>query len=467
MALTTASLRSRKIHRIIEIRKKATRISSAGGKILSKLARAASFGFSALVSFFNLDFSSLWDVMVEGYFALKTFDWNATDKALEKQIEQNNKSIVNVLADAIGEQIGFGAVRLATVFTGKFGDKSAAAAQHIKIPVLASRTGLALADEANEEVRNQVRRLLTTATKALVSNALITATLTARRNEWFGAQSITKPQSNGSIAAKVEEKIEKLPEFWRQPVENLFEGIESGIIQAGYVVTTQVDDLVAASRYAKKESSLVRTIDVKVIPGSEETLRFHGPQEEIKGAIQGAIATAQILGNRDVGLIAGSPRDERMQMPNQLRHLTIFFTTNPTYPDNPSKKKHYWAEVSVPDVKAGLSAKDLKSTLTKFTRGPTCVTGRLSNGRSLKLYASSKAEGKSTLTQLCSLSSEALDIESLRYSEGSTGPEVEVVYPFKAVLNYPRRKKGRPPGPPGDSIVFLLWSDNPSSTPTT
>jgi len=218
--------------------------------------------------FFNISFDSIWDTLINGYFQLKSFDWNATDKELQKQIEANNKAIVNAAASGLGEQLGIGTVRLVNGFVGRFlgqtsnKARSASAAEGIKIPVLSSRIGASLADEQNTELANSVRYFLLTASGAIASNAFISFVLTARRNEWLGQKSITTPQVDGSIAAKIERKIEKLPEFWREPVQNLISGFESGVFQAGYVISRNFDDAYFEAIYARQNQGDYTTLTI-------------------------------------------------------------------------------------------------------------------------------------------------------------------------------------------------------------
>lgn len=463
LALPLGTLRSRT--KAIEIKAKRTVANVGQGLkgILQKIARFAGWAFGQICKFFNLSFDRLWDIIVEGYFAIKYFDWNATDEALQKQMEANNQRILNVGAEALGEQLGFGTVRLANFFLGRFlGSKGKEKAAKIKVPVLSARVGLALAEEGEEEAVAGLRRFLTTTLTAQISNAFIASVLWARRNKLFGLESITKAQSNGSIHQKIEEKIQQLPEWMRQPVENFIEGFEDGIIEAGYVVATTIDDHVAAMRYAQR-SGFKRTVEVKPQKGSEEKLKFVGTQTEVKEQMQLTVyGTYPLIENRDIGEYFGNPIEEQIKLRPQLRTLKLHFCE---YERPPFRRKGILGkrcEISVPDCRQGLSWKDLKAAVRRYQTGEFYVTCRLENGRQMCGWFASEQEGRSTLTELAGLSTENLVLDSFRVSKGVVDDptkRIKTVYPVRAALVFPRRKNGDRAGIVGNAQRLDLWTD--------
>lgn len=258
----TSKLASKRLDREIEIKRKTSKIASKGVKILGKLARLAGSFIGAICRFFNLDFAELFDGLVEAYFTIKEFDWNATDKAIEDQIKANNQSIATTAARLAGQNLGFSAVRLANFFLGK----SAQAAQSIKIPVLSARIGLALAEEGNEEAANAVRNFIRSASGSIASNAFLSAVLFMRRRELMGMKSNTNESlPNGSIAQKIDQQVKKLPLDWQNPTKAFIDGFEDGIIDAGYVVAMEIDDFVLAQRYAQRLDDPIRTVEVEYV----------------------------------------------------------------------------------------------------------------------------------------------------------------------------------------------------------
>lgn len=477
MALTFAveSLRSRTTSAAIQAKRTASTALKGAKGWLAKLAKMGGWLVGKIVKYFNLDFSRLWDMIVQGYFALKYFDWNATDEALNKQMEANNKRIAVAAAQTIGTYLGWGAVRLANFFLGRFlGSKAKQTAAKIKVPVLSARVGLALAEEGNEEVASEVRRFLSVTAGAQISNGFIAFILAARKNHWFGLESITKPQSNGSIAQKIEEKIEKLPEFWRQPVEELIESFEEAIVEAGYVISYTIDDHVAAMRYATQTSQGPdRTIEITP-EGSEEKLVFAGPQTQLEQAIRSTVmGTYPLIENRDLGLINGAPVDEQIKMENQLRKITLLYCEHAKPPFNRRKNGVFENGtrmiISIPDAKPGITWKELKSVCRPISRGNVFVSCKMKNGRQMNGWFSTANEGIKTLTELArEFSSQPIIPDSFRYSTSDSAngrKERKRMYLVRAALLYPKRRNKENFGPRGTSQHMAMWQDEePANT---
>ncbi|MBW4473265.1 MAG: hypothetical protein KME45_23255 [Stenomitos rutilans HA7619-LM2] len=463
LSLELTTLRSRKENAKVE----ATRaVAKATEGLLPKLKKFLGWGFSAVVNYFNLSFSNLWDMFVQAYFAIKTFDFGATDKALEEQIERNNQQLVTRAAEALGETLGFQSVRLANAFLGRFFRKNGRdQAAKMKIPILTAEIGLALAEEGNEELQANVKRLLQGTISAQVSNAFINTVLAARKNHWFGLNSITTPQADGSIAQKIEKKIEQLPKFWQQPVEEFIEGFEEGIIEAGYIVTMKIDDHVAANRYAQNRRGVERYIEIPVEPQSDEKLQFAGSQAEVVDLVKSAtMTTIPLVKNRDIGQVFAEPVDEQIKPKVQLRKVVFNFSEYSKPPYRRKGKLGTHASIAVPDAKPGLGYEKLRSTLDGYTRGNCYCTCQMDNGRQMAVYASTETEGKKVLRTLASLSTADLIEETFRSSQaGDVSKKIGIkqMHIQSASLLYPKKKNGKLVGANGKSVTVKLFSGSP------
>jgi len=306
LTLNLSSLRSRRISTKLKAERALSRAPVGGiiRRAFSALARFGGWAFGKVVSYFNLDFDKIWDVLVDAYFELKEFDFNSTDKELQKQIEENNKQLETMAARSVGEQVGIGTVRLVTAAAGRFipGKKAGGlrAAEGIKIPVLSKRLALDLADEQKSQLRTDTLVFLESASRVMASNALINAVLFTRKFELFGFKPIKNEiEANGSIASKIEKKIEKLPKRWQGIVNAFGDGFEDGVIQAGYVVASTADDEIAlmrAERDRLKNDRAVVTLEVN--PGGDDggdTLKFVGTRDEIAEAVPTAMALAPAI----------------------------------------------------------------------------------------------------------------------------------------------------------------------------
>ena len=351
-----ATLRSRKVNAEIKARQALAKVKPGLKGILAKAVKYAGFLWQKAVSFFNLDFSSIWDMMFESYMEIKQFDWNATDKELEKQIDKNNQKIVTAAAETLGELLPYGMFRLANFFIGKilgkFSRKGKQAQQGIKVPVLSARIGLALAEEGADELRSSMRSFLTRSGQAQINNMFINSVLTARKNNWLGQESITDNRVDGSIAAKIEEKIKKLPEFWQEPVEEFIESFEDALQEVGYVVSFEIDDHMAALKAAREEKQEERTIEITPAKGADPMI-FSGPQDEVQQAITTTIATYERIEQSGLA-IPGSwplkPGANRPQLAITYRNtnrrtsgaLTIPHYSGPRKPNLPTYETGPW-----------------------------------------------------------------------------------------------------------------------------
>lgn len=261
------------IRRINPKRETPQELIASGAKwLLQKVARFVGFIFGKILRVFPMSISSIFQMLVQAYFTLKTFDWNQADAAIEKRIAANNKMIKDGLAPILGSALGWGTVRLANFAIGKVAGKltgsTAEAARGINIPVVSAKVGLALAEEGNQEIRSQVLTYLTTVQRAITDNLFMSFILTARNNRWFGFTPVTSPQPNGSFAAKIEEKIEQLPTDWQNFAEELIEGFEEGIIEAGYVIAFEIDDYYLAQKMANQKSASEQKVTLKLSPAT-------------------------------------------------------------------------------------------------------------------------------------------------------------------------------------------------------
>jgi hypothetical protein len=383
--LNLITLESRKITAKLKVERaiKTASQQGLGKKIFSKLAQFANWAFSKIITTFNIDFDRIWDMCVDAYYVLKDFDFNQTDKELQQQIEQNNNAIAVAGARALGEQVGIGTVRLVTAFAGKFlpGKKGAAlkSTEGIKIPVLSKRIALALAEEQGNQLRSDTIQFLETAGRAMTSNALINVVLFTRKYELLGAKPITQEiEANGSIAAKVEKEIKKLPKQFQEPTAAFLDGIEQGIITAGYVVAGTLDDDVAALRHVFKEQRGGETITVEATTEDGEKLTFVGDRENVKEAMQTALPLAPLLGKSQS---TGIPQTWALKPGIDRPQLVI------TY-----KHKSGYHSFSIPHY-SGPRTPDLPT----FQTGSWCGFWVLRDGSKLCVYASSRQEALRTL----------------------------------------------------------------------
>lgn len=234
------------------------------GSILKKFAKFVGFVFGAITKLLPFSVSEIFGMLVQGYFLLKTFDWNQTDESIRQRINANNKAMTDALAPVIGTALGWGAVRLANFAIGKLGAKKGTQkTPGINIPVVSAKVGLALAEESREEIGAAWKSFVQATTRAQTENLILGFMLNARNVGLFGWQPITEQKPNGSFAAKIDEQIERLPEQWQNFVEEVIDSFEDAIIEAGYVIAFEIDDYFLAQKAAMQPSQTrERTVEV-------------------------------------------------------------------------------------------------------------------------------------------------------------------------------------------------------------
>ncbi|MEG4013115.1 MULTISPECIES: hypothetical protein [unclassified Microcoleus] len=455
--------------------------------IFNGALRFGNFLISGIASLISFSFTKLWSWIVSGVQFIYNFDWNISDTAIDKQIEGLWNSFGGILGGAVGRAIGWigcGLVPAATVFS--FNQSMGA--------YLLKEVGEQALDEmldAASEVINAGFRMGTQATflwlykdarRALkdpsnpFGKALRGMMGDKKVDDWGTGESWT-------MAKAVEKKIESIPSaFWRNFAEEAFEEGTEACIEAGFAVAGGIDAWLA-QQAMQRNSVLGSDRTVEIVPdrsAPDERIILSGPEAVLRPTIVNVLATHQMLGNRDVGvLINGTPVDETIRPGTQERRLMIEFKEKTAPPwVMPSGKRARRRQITVFDVKRGLSWEEVKLAAKQYTSGQRLVNAQLDNGHQMQVYASTENEGLQKIKELLKLSTAEILPNGVRDS-GYVDPTTRrrelpyLVYPAKAVLVW----KKRSPDLDGredlngrlwteQRIEFDLWSDNePANLP--
>lgn len=355
-------------------------------------AKFVGFLINVVFSGVQWTLSELWEIAIEIFYEIKYFDWNQTDADLKQQIDSNNQRI----AQAFGSLIGAGLVWTTGI--------AIAGGLSFKFPVLAGRVALALADEAQSELRGQLGNLIVTTRQAVISSAILGGLLTLRRLKVFGLQPITKSRDPWILADKIEEKVQRIDNtLLRSFTTGFLDQLEESIIEMGYVVAMTVDDFYAAQKAAQIDD---RERTILITPNDQtddEKLILQGGQTGLTQTLQSTLATHVLVHNRDVGQIVGQNYDDWYRAKPFRRNLTLIFKDKDAPPYVENGKTSKTVTINVPDVKAGLSWEKIKQACEPFTWGPVRVTQNLDNGRKLVVLAASFAEGKRVIARMLTL----------------------------------------------------------------
>ncbi len=361
-----------------------TNITSSPGQVqnivnrfLDPIKKFFGFAWSAIVRLVRRSFTQLWGTIVQLGVQLWTFDWNQTDQQLRDKIKQNNQLILNTAAGALGNALGWGAVRLVQMgvskIAGNAGSQGRDRSLDIRVPIVSGRVASALAEEGNEELRGQLQALLMQIKAAQTANMFFGFMLHARTMEWFGMKNITQQSgTNDSFAQRWERKVESLPQWLQQPVENFTEEFVEAIIEAGFVWASTADDQYALARAAVQdakgpERTIVLQPDNRL---EKDKYIVSGSQEFVIEETERIINTNQLIGKRDIGYFVGEPMEENIKKQYLSRQLKIRWNTikEPPLVDATGTRGR-WSECTIPKVRIGLSWQEVKQAADEFLFG--------------------------------------------------------------------------------------------------
>jgi hypothetical protein len=314
---------------------------SSGGLVVTIINGALQFGnflISGVISLISFSFTKLWSWIVSATQFISNFNWNISDTAIDKQIAGLWTSFGGILGGAAGRAIGWigcGVVPSATVFA--FNQSLGA---H-----LLKEVGEQALDEmldAASEVINAAFRLGSQATFLWLYKDV--RRVLKDPNNIFGqglravlGQKTIEDWGTGeswTIAKAVEDRIEKIPDaFWRNFTEEMMEEGSEACIEAGFAVAGGIDAFLAQQAM---QSNAILGVDrtVEITPdrsAPDERIILSGPEAVLRPTIVQVMATHQMLGNRDVGvLINGTPVDDIVTPGVQERRLLIEFREKAT-----------------------------------------------------------------------------------------------------------------------------------------
>jgi hypothetical protein len=297
------------------------------------------------------------------------FDWQMSDTAIDKQIEGLWNSYGGILGGAAGRTIGWiscGLVPAAAIFSfnqslgthlllevgGQAIDEMLDAASEV------INTGFRLGAQATflwlyKDVRRALKdpnNIFGQGLRAVLGNKTI--------DNWGTGESWT-------IAKAVEKKIESIPNtFWRNFTEEMLEEGSEACIEAGFAVAGGIDAWLA-QQAMQRDSLLGSDRTVEITPdrsAPDERIILSGPEAVLRPTIVNVLATHQMLGNRDVGvLINGTPVDDTITPGIQERRLVIEFKEKTAPPwVMPDGKRARKRQITVFSVKRGLTWEEVK-----------------------------------------------------------------------------------------------------------
>ncbi|VXD16000.1 hypothetical protein PL8927_510028 [Planktothrix serta PCC 8927] len=151
-----------------------------------------------------------------------------------------------------------------------------------------------------------------------------------------------------------------------------------------------------------------RSVDVEL--NESETVRLRGGTQSVQHLIQSTTATYQLLENRDIGTGINVLYDDIPITESNGIEITLILYNyeKPPYWTKERRKDLVKSEITIPNCKRSIiSFERLKSLFgsgkVAFTKGNWFAEADLSNGRKIKVYVDSEAEGEKVLDALASI----------------------------------------------------------------
>ncbi len=417
---------------------------------------------SAIFRGIGFTFGAIFGAFVRASQAISTFDWNASDREIQEQINARNNALAGTwgatLGSGTGWIVGIGIGYGFTVLCPVIG--SAALAK-----VVAGEATLEALEEVGATAINAVRQTAAT----LGTNALLSGYRRFRK-----ALGINPPDSAPSwtISGKTEEKIESIKNpALRNFVEEFVDEFFDSFIEAGYIFAYELDSQLAAARAANSGgvSRAVRITPDKEAPG--EAIVLVGNQDSIKPTVQTVLAQHRLIYNRDVGAIVGLPAPDALRAMPHRRKMTILFNEMERPPfRKPNGDRPKVVELTIPDPRPDLSWERIKRAAKPYNWGPFRCTAHLTNGRQMVVYGATAQDAEEKLDDLLELTTCEISTKSVT-QERDRNPRLKKsptrVFPHSATLLVRRESvdpdKGRTirNQTMSERIVrFELWTQN-------
>lgn len=429
--------------------------SSSSGNILSFLWDAASkfIGWmGGLIKGIAFSASAVWSWLIGRIEQIKTFDWNASDEAYTKMMEAQNTRLASLWGGILGKGVGWfagiaigaGIGFLCPVIGGASLAKTVSLAVGTEaleefIPALQSALVQTAGEFANRAILNgymNYRNFLKRAPRDILVRLYGNDTADFIQRTWGG-----KGGPVISFNSKLDEFVDSIENDAIQAfVEEFLDESWDSFTEAGFVIAREIDDALQQFKVGDKAvSGTPRSVVLEPDKRAEESLTFvNVPQKVLMPTVQQTINAHRLIHNRDVGAIVGQPEESFGRATPLLRQLVIVFRDRPRPPWRHAEGKRC-REVSytIPDVKIGLTWREIKQAADSFMWGKWRATAHLNNRRQMAVYGASAEEAKAKLRELMRLST--AQIASLSVTEEEDRPqklrkEAARMYPVYATL---------------------------------
>lgn len=283
----------------------------------------------------NFSISGCWSWLVQTTQFIYNFNWNATDKDLRQQIDQQWNALAGMAGGLVGNALGYFACGFVPgAITFCFNE------------ALGAKVIKNVAEEFIEEFCENLSQLASSSfrlgTQILLTELFINVRKIIKSNsaaiaKFFGGERLKKMidawgnegSKPWSFSQKVEEKIESIDNQALQNfTEEMIEEMGDACVEAGYIVANTFDAAIAEEAYKQQNMPILGKMKyLEVKPNrkdDENVLIMAGNSELLKNNLVNALTTNQIVSNYDVGTITEIPPEQRCR--RFKPHIYLKFT---------------------------------------------------------------------------------------------------------------------------------------------
>ncbi|WP_413160083.1 hypothetical protein ACL6C3_16830 [Capilliphycus salinus ALCB114379] len=367
------------------------------------------------------NFQEIWTAIVQGTIFLLNFNFAASDADLEKQIMALEEQLAlrrwnlygYTLGTAITATVGLGATFAINEAAGIYLLKEAGEEILQDFAGEVSSYFMQWNDVQKQKrfIRTYIktRRLL----KAVALNPA--SPLAPIAKSIWGEKAIQDwgvRSGNWTISGWIQKQIDKLPEKLGNRVEEFLEGLGEGVTETGYTIASALDRYFfeEATNDIQTGDNQARLIELRPDRDGPERLYLAGNTQQLRATVTQTLATTELLNNRDMGMVVSSGDWDEIPITdsNGLEVMLEFYNfPKPPYWSKDRRSKLVRSRLTIPNCRPQkLDWAYIKTTFKgiAFLKGMYIAKCTLSNGRTLKVYCSSEAEGEKILEALASFS---------------------------------------------------------------
>lgn len=442
------------------------------GRLVGKIAGAAWWVIAPII---RISASIAFQWLVGAFYAIKNFNWAATDEELRSRLKSRNLALADAWGGAAGQLAG-------TVTVGALGALGALYIPAIGGKGLALSTVVKLAQERGDEVFDEMRDALNISARVFGEGIAINLYIFARRLVKLISPGLRgwgeEEGTRWTIGETFDELIESIPfDLLREFLESFFDEFEEAFIAGGFVIAGHWDNLMAQTNETTLEVlGESQTGGVFLRETEDETgvplFRFGQiPSNLAISGLQHQMNTYRSLAGQRIGEFGGDPDQGSEVAKPYLRTAKIILRGDKAKPPfvNPLGQISSRHTVTLKSLKPNLRWRDFKRVFRFFEWGPWKIEATLESRTSFVIFAPSREYGVAKMREIVE---ELIDEEAIRIAATieEVAPRVtrfgKTIFPEEAIITLKKEStRGEVVDLAGtrylqEQVRFALWTDD-------